>query len=605
MSSQSSRRFLFALAWAIATAALSALAASIAFERARAEIRTEAARRLAVDAEQLQSTLEKFETLPFVVSLQPMVASALARPTDRRLTRALDLYLADVQQHARLAAAYVVEPSGLTIAASNWDKPQSFVGNNYRFRPYVRDAVEGRIGRFYGIGTTTGEPGYFLAKPVFEATESTAERRAAIGAVVIKLDLQDLEKSWPLADDPVALIDANGVLFLSNVADWKYRSLAPLGVEARRQIDDAQQYAGKDVTRLVAPDPRWAPRDRMEYRVGALGWRLVRFVSIATASRNALNAAWSCALLMMVAGLLAFAVDQRRHHKHVAAVARQALVEASARLEDRIAERTHDLVRANDDLEQRYRQVKEAQLLLRDTQTELIQAGKLGMLGQMAAGVTHELNQPLTAMRVFADNAMAFIDRGELGAARENLGHIADAASRMGHLVGQLKTFARKTAGVPGRVDLTHSIENSARLLRSDFAQCGAVLELRIEQAAVVVGDAIRVEQVLINLMRNALDAVKPCATRHVRVTLSSGRCATVRIADTGPGIPPQVRERLFEPFFTTKPSGAGLGLGLAISSSIVQAMDGELLLADGGTGGAEFILNLPLASGPATAGES
>jgi two-component system C4-dicarboxylate transport sensor histidine kinase DctB len=596
MPSKPTRRTLFVLAWAVAGALLVALAARIAFDRERADIHTEANRRLVVDAEQLRSALTKFETLPFVVSLHPLVSQALIGPSDREAVQALDRYLVDVQQHAHLAAAYVVEPSGLTIAASNWNQSQSFVGNNYRFRPYVRDAIEGRTGHFYGIGTTTGEPGYFLAKPVFESADSTAERRAAIGAVVIKLDLQDFEKSWPLADDPMALIDVNGVAFLSNVPDWKYRSLDPLSDKAKREIVDAKQYDGKDVNLLVVPGRRWAAPDRVAYPVGALGWKLVRFVSIETARRSAWNAALSCGLLVTVAGLLVFVIDQRRRHQYVAAVARQALVEASARLEDRIAERTHDLVRANADLQNRYRQVKDAQQLLHDTQVELIQAGKLGMLGQMAAGVTHELNQPLTAMRVFADNAMAFIDLGDLVATRENLGHIADAASRMGHLVGQLKTFARKSAGVPGPVDLANSIENSARLMRSDFAQCNAALEIRIDQRAVVVGDAIRVEQVLINLMRNALDAVKPCAIRRVRATLTVDGCATVRIDDTGPGITPQVRERLFEPFFTTKPSGAGLGLGLAISSSIVQAMNGELLVTDGRDGGAEFILKLPLA---------
>ena len=260
-----------------------------------------------------------------------------------------------------------------------------------------------------------------------------------------------------------------------------------------------------------------------------------------------------------------------------------------------IAERTDELTRANADLQERYRDVRQAQRLLRDTQAELIQAGKLGMLGQMAAGVTHELNQPLTAMQVFADNAAAFLARGDTAAAGENLQHIADATARMGALVAQLKTFARKSDGAPGPVELARAVANAERLLRADFEQAGATLEIVIEQPAVVLGDAIRVEQVLINLVRNALDAVRPCATRRVRVTVGAGDEATVRIADTGPGLSAEVRAHLFEPFFTTKPSGAGLGLGLAISSSIVQAMAGTLTAGDAPCGGAEFVLALPL----------
>ncbi|MFL6630399.1 MAG: sensor histidine kinase, partial [Vitreoscilla sp.] len=290
---------------------------------------------------------------------------------------------------------------------------------------------------------------------------------------------------------------------------------------------------------------------------------------------------------------------QRRRHARAAAAARQALVTASAQLEARIAERTGELTRANADLAQRLADVHDAERLLRETQTELIQAGKLGMLGQMAAGVTHELNQPLTALQVFADNAVAFLDRGNPGAARQNLRHIADAADRMGALVSQLKTFARKSDGAPGPVDLARAIDNAARLVRNDFERAGAALEIEILGRATVTGDAIRIEQVLINLVRNALDAVRPCTVRRVNVTLDAADRATLRIADTGLGLSPQARAHLFEPFFTTKPSGAGLGLGLAISSSIVQAMGGTLAAEDNPGGGAVFVLALPLQESP------
>jgi len=600
------RRILFALAWGLATAAVCAAAYRWAFERSAQEVRTQAAAQLAADAGELQSALEKFETLPFVMALQAQVAQGLQHSADRAAVDALNRYLAVVQQHARVAAAFVIDPSGLTIAASNWDQAQTFVGNNYRFRPYVRSALEGRTGRFYGIGTTTAEPGYFLARPVFApgASMPAGTQGELIGAIVIKQNLEDFEKSWPANDAPVALVDANGVIFLSNVAAWKYHSLAPLGAEARGAIAQTQQYAGKDVTPLAARGAAAAVANRVEHPVGELGWRMLRFVSDDAATRAAWNAATACALSMVIAGLLAHVVQQRRQNARSAAAARQALVDAAAQLEQRIAARTHDLVEAKRELERRYREVHDTEQLLRRTQTELIQAGKLGMLGQMAAGMTHEINQPLTAMRAFADNAAAFIDRGDVASARENLGHIGEACARMGHLVGQLKTFARKSHGVPQPVDLALSIENSARLLRSDFEQSGASLEIDIRQPAQVLGDSIRVEQVLINLIRNALDAVKPCATRRVRVELSADGAAALRITDTGPGIAPQVREHLFEPFFTTKPPGAGLGLGLAISSSIVQAMDGELLVANAAGGGAEFILKLPLL-GPDKAGET
>lgn len=592
------RSLLHVLAWLAAALVASTLAAVLAFQRARAGLREDAAVQARADAQALASTLEKVETLPFVVALHPLVEQGLRMPDDPARTEALDHYLADVQRRARVAAVYVVEPSGLTIAASNWRTPQSFVGNNYRFRPYMSDALAGGTGRFYGIGATTGEPGYFLAQPVRAAGEPSPGR--VLGVVVIKVDLLEVERSWPLPDEEaVALSDAQGVLFLANVPAWRYRSLAPLDEAARRRIEATQQYAGRDVTRLVPSGRRWRLEDRVAQPVGVLGWQLVRFPSAAPAHRIAIAAAAIAGLATAVAGLAAIALAQRRRHARAAAAARQALVTASALLEVRIAERTAELTRANADLAQRLADVHDAERLLRQTQAELIQAGKLGMLGQMAAGVTHELNQPLTALQVFADNAAAFLDRGNAEAARQNLRHIADAAGRMGVLVSQLKTFARKSDGAPGPVDLARAIDNAARLVRNDFERAGAVLEIRVARPAIVTGDAIRIEQVLINLLRNALDAVLACAERRVSVTLDAGERATLRIADTGLGLSPQARAHLFEPFFTTKPSGAGLGLGLAISSSIVQAMGGTLAAEDNPGGGALFVLALPLQETP------
>jgi two-component system, NtrC family, C4-dicarboxylate transport sensor histidine kinase DctB len=597
MSPSRFRHLAFAVAWLAATALVSFVTWELTYRRARDGLRTSAAVQSVADAGAVRSALEKFETLPFVISLQPAVTSALLHPTSHDDAEALDRYLFEIQQRARLAAAYVAQADGLTIAASNSKLPQSFVGNNYRFRPYMQSAMRGDTGRFYGIGTTSAEPGYFLAQPVFaRVAQPSRTPTPVIGVVVIKLDLQDFERSWPVEDDPVALVDANGVIFLSNIADWKYRSIAPLSAAAREQIRLTQQYTGKQVDRVLDPGPRWAAQDRVVQPVGMLGWRLIRFVSVEGARRAATSAAVAASLLPAIAGLLALVIDQRRRHRKVAAASRRALERASAQLEQRIAERTQELVRANSDLEQRYREVHATEKLLRETQSELIQAGKLAMLGQMAAGMTHELNQPLTALRVFADNAIAFLDLGDASSARENLGHIANAAGRMGRLIGQLKGFARKSPGSTCTVDLATSIENSALLLRSDFGEADATLEVHVEKAAVVIGDPIRVEQVLINLMRNALDAVKDCTVRRVVVTLSTNGRAMLRISDSGPGIAPQVREHLFEPFFTTKPSGAGLGLGLAISASIVQAMSGELLVSEGDEGGAAFTLLLPLA---------
>lgn len=588
------------LAWLVMAALAGALVARWSFERARDEAAVVALARLTADAGELQSALEKFETLPFVVSLQSEVTHGLQHAQDANAIGALNRYLVRVQRHANVGVVYVLDAAGLTIAASNWDRPQTFVGNNYRFRPYAQSALAGQTGRFYGIGSTTAEPGYFLSQPVLltdpALNAGSAERGPVIGAVVIKLNLQDYEKSWPINEGAVALVDHNGVIFLSNLPAWKYHGIRALDTAAQDAIAQTRQYADTRIEPLNLAAPGLGAGHFFEQRVGGLDWRLMRFVPEAGARRAAWNAAAAGLLLSIIAGLLAFVLWQRREHRHTAAAARRALVQAASELESQIALRTRDIVAINRALEQRFAQVHETEQLLRRTQTELIQAGKLGMLGQMAAGMTHELSQPLTALRAFADNAALFIERGDIGSARENLGHIEDACLRMGRLVGQLKAFARKSPGVPEPFDLASSVENAARLLRSNFEGANATLTIRIHRAARVVGDNIRVEQVLINLIRNGLDAVRTCERRQVDVELDSDDLhALLRIADSGPGIAPQARDHLFEPFFTTKPPGEGLGLGLAISSSIVQAMEGTLSVTNAPGNGAVFTLRLPL----------
>jgi two-component system C4-dicarboxylate transport sensor histidine kinase DctB len=330
--------------------------------------------------------------------------------------------------------------------------------------------------------------------------------------------------------------------------------------------------------------------------VGRLGWQLMLFPSQSRITRAAAYAALAAAMALAIAGISYWAFLQRRRHQEERVASRKALQQAAEELDRKITQRTQELLQANRDLEVKYAKLKETEHLLRSTQNELVQAGKLAMLGQMAAGVTHELNQPLAAIRAFADNAVTFLKRGKTEQASENLAHISEASARMGSIIGQLKGFARKSHETVSAVDLGNAIKASALLLENDFARCEADLHLEIDEQINVIGDAVRMQQVLINLLRNALDAVENAPVRKVSVTMTRiDDEAVVRIRDTGPGIPKDVVQHLFEPFFTTKPSGKGLGLGLAISSSIVQAMNGQLSAHNCADGGAEFVVQLPV----------
>jgi two-component system C4-dicarboxylate transport sensor histidine kinase DctB len=550
-------------------------------QRAQHDLLAQGQRQLQLMAPELQSVLERFETLPFVLAQQPDLTYALAHPDDAQAIARLNQNLQAIQQQAKVGALYLMDRNGLTIGASNWDQPLGFAGKNFSYRPYFKEAIQGRSGRFYGIGTNTTEPGYFIAQPVYRNGSAGGP---IAGVIAVKISLAEFEHNWRSSEEPILLADRAGVIFLANRPEWRYHSLQALTPDTLAELASTQQYMGQNITPLPAHAAPAATQ-----KVGRLGWQLILMPNQARMIRSGAYWALSTTLLLACAGVSYWAMHQRRRRM-------EERVASARELESRIAERTRQLSETNLNLEQRYVKLKETEQMLRSTQNELVQAGKLAMLGQMAAGMTHELNQPLAAIRAFADNARTFLERGQSAQASNNLSHISDATARMGAIISQLKGFARKDETIT-TVDLARSARASAFLLESDFERRGVALDIDTGgEPLLVVGDTVRIEQVLINLIRNALDAVETAPQRCVCVSLdrADGQ-GIVRIRDTGPGIPVNVAAHLFEPFFTTKPTGKGLGLGLAISSSIVQAMNGQLAARNHNDGGAEFEVRFPL----------
>lgn len=592
-----SRRITLLVCMAAIAVALVFAAYLFASKKAREDYRYAAERQLQIIALDLESTLEKYETLPYSVAYLPLTSQVLASPADPGLVQNLNATLKDIQAHAKVAAIYLMDSKGLTIAASNWDMPQTFVGQNFNFRPYFTEAIKGNAGRFYAVGNTTSIPGYFIAQPVYPAGVARGST-APVGVIAVKISLNEFEQAWRSSEEAIALADKHGVVFLSNRTAWQYRSLHMLDEVVQRDIANTLQYVGSRIMPILSL-PK-AERDGFgEYvarPIGRLGWQLMLFPAEGKAIRAGLQASVLCCLVLIVVAAFLGVYDQRRRRLQEGMAAQVALQQAAQELEHKIAERTGQLMTANQQLEQKYGKLKETELLLRSTQNELVQAGKLAMLGQMAAGITHELNQPLTAIRAFADNAGTFLSQGKVAQAAENLAHISHASARMGQIVGQLKGFARKSPQAVSAVDVTEAIHAAVRLLHSEFERQAVQLELSLGEGLHIQGDPVRLEQVLLNLLRNAMDAVENSAVKKICIHLGTEQGkAIVRILDSGPGLPDEAVQHLFEPFFTTKPSGKGLGLGLAISSSIVQAMNGVLSARNSAGGGAEFIIAIPV----------
>ncbi|SAK84081.1 sensor histidine kinase [Caballeronia ptereochthonis] len=622
-SAHVTRRILVFFALFAALVACCALTWHVAWQRGIDELRLNAASRVDRTTSTLKSTLDRYEYLPYLLSHHPVVQNVLDHPDRANVDRA-NRYLEDLNARAHATVTYLIRAKGICVAASNWNGADSFVGVDYSFRPYFVDAVNGGVGRFFGIGTISTEPGYYISQPVYR--EGTHE---ILGVAVVKLNLEWLQGAD--ASEPLIVTDDHGVIFLSSVPAWKYHTVRPLPQNIEASVYATRQYAQQAITPLPMTIVKTLEGGAQIVRVGggrnapaflathrAIGepdWQLITMAPLDPVESAAQNAVIVTALVFVSLCLLAFYWRMRRARVREMIRSRELLQTAYAELNQRVAERTADLSEANAQLTREVNERTRAEQDLRAAHDELIQASKLAALGQMAAGITHELNQPLAALRSFSDNTRVLIERGDQAAARENLEAIASLTERMGNITNQLKLFVTKARPKNARADVARALRNVFSMLRPRMRN------VVVDIAPELMGDSaplyarcedLRLEQVLINLVGNALDAVASCDKPRIVIELDARADAIELIVrDNGPGIPADALPRLFEPFFTTKEMGHGLGLGLAISSAIARDYGGTLvarnreapIVADGPEGGtqadadhshgAEFVLTL------------
>lgn len=608
------RRWLWIAAMLVVSALFCWLTYALSWQRGVADLRVNAGARVERYAGSLRSTVDRYEFLPYLLSLHPYVHDLLLHPEDRAVVQRANDYLFDVNQRAKASAAYVINANGLALAASNWREKATFVGQEYRFRPYFIDAIGGALGRFYGVGTTSGEPGYFVSQPILVDGKIQ-------GVVVVKLNLEWFQRAGADASEPVVVADDHGVVFLSSEPRWQYRALAPLAPDVTAALASTRQYYNQHITPLnwsaderldadgevvTVRDGRGAGKTRrflaVQRKLGEPDWTLMYFAPLDQVIANARIAAVAAACLAAFTCLLGVAWNQRRQRVRDMLKSRELLQSAYAELGERVAERTADLQSANERLQTEVQERSRTEHELREAQSELVQASKLVALGQMAAGITHELNQPLSALRSFSDNTRVLLDREEYGAARENLEAIASLTDRMGRITGQLRLFAGRARRGDSEASVRRALDNTMMLLRGRMA--GIQLTVTFAEGlddVQVACESLRLEQVLINVVGNAIDAVvsvQPPMQQPPQPSIwidvdADTQWARIYVRDNGPGIAQAHMSRLFEPFFSTKEGGQGMGLGLAISSSIAQENGGQLVARNVPGGGAEFLVTL------------
>ena len=577
-TSRTLRLSLYTLLIIAGTVVAATLAMRHAERQALEEDAARANQQLGLYANSLHTLIDRYRALPAVLALDPQLRSALTGPVDTAQQAALNLKLEKINGAAQSSTLELLDRTGLAVAASNWRLPSSYVGHNYGFRPYFSQTRTQGTGRFYAVGVTSGIPGYFLSSAVL------GDNDEFLGAMVVKLEFPELEREWSQGSDTLLVSDARGIIFIANQPGWRYRALRPLSASDLAEIKTTRQYDKQSLVPLThLPLRRFddnsdlrrveGPDGTADYLWESLpltteGWTLHLLRRPQVAFEDLRNAALAAAGVWLALVFLLLFLNQRWRLAKV----RQRNREELERL---VEERTRDL---------------------RTAQEGLVQSAKLAALGQMSAALAHEINQPLTAQRMQLATLRLLLEHGRVDDAYKALKPVDDMLTRMAALTGHLKTFARKSpGGLRERLDLATVVDQSLQLLDARLRDEQVSLVLHLARPAWVRGDAIRLEQVLINLLRNALDAIQGKACKRLEIRLEADeQLWRLSVSDNGGGIAEEHLGQVFDPFFTTKPVGDGLGLGLAVSFAIVHESGGRLS-AENGDHGAVFSLTLPI----------
>lgn len=561
-------------------------------------------RQLDLYASTLGSELEKHAYLPSLIEMDPDITALFANP-DSQLARAnAGRKLASYKVRSGAITTFALDPAGTPLASSEGYRTRAGDASTVALPSLLSRKLQSQQTRVFVANPDNGASEYYFAQPV-------RREGRVVGIVGVTLSLDPLEATWldlgiRSESEKLLVIDEEGVVIMSSVRRWKYRSVAIDGVEPVALLRYAEQYPNQPIrplnmvveaqavrgarqVRIWEPDGQYSLLMAQERDMPLLGWRVMILSDPHSVWRNAHYAAWGAGAFAAFLGVLALYLWQRRRALHQISQARNALQEANAQLEGRVALRTDELRQANAEL---VTQMQERQL----AQDELVQAGKMAALGQMSAGIAHEVNQPLTALRALAKNTAMLLAAGRTADVHDNLAAITEVTERMGSITAQLKSFARKSPGRHQPVSLVGTIRYMQRLLEHRFRAEQVQVVVQITGDPRVVCDQNRLEQVLVNLAGNALDAMRDQAVKvlTIRAAPTEGSRIHVQMEDTGAGLPKELLDRLFEPFFTTKASGEGLGLGLVISSLIVREFGGTLRAHQGRQGLAlEFDLEL------------
>ena len=529
----------------------------VVYEREAKILASEAKVEAQLQAAVLKSELEKQRSVPVILAMDADLVESVRNPSPQH-SLIISKKLETLRHATRGAVIYVIDEHGRTLSASNYAEPDTFVGQNFSFRQYFSGALKRGEAEQFALGSVSKHPGFYFSHRIEDGVGPS-------GVVVVKVEFDEMEASWRGRSTRTFVTNSANQILLTSVSSQRFQKLP-------------QPSPGMIATSLPA---------------SISGWTLTMYSSLNDALSSARAAALIAVLAEMLLAISLLWLSRRRKH-----IAERANAEARyrIRLEQDVARRTQELSAVNNLLSKEISERQQAEGRLNELQADLVQANKLAQLGQITAGVAHEINQPLGAIRILADNCIALLGRKDAKAPTlisKNLDNIVRLNERIGHITRELRAFSRRKSNrETGPISLRDSL-NSAILLNQSRLRENKVKLIRdpFDPKLQVIGGRIRLEQVLVNLLQNAFEALDGSARPQIRISVTvEADWVLVRIIDNGPGLPPDVAKVLFTPFTTTKENG--LGLGLVIAHDIVRDLGGELNV-ESSKDGATFIVRL------------
>ena len=538
---------------------------SLMTDRFTEATRTRAELRLALYSGNLLSELRRNAIVPQILARDPNLIGALNSKDFSQSTQRLLSFVEEIGA----ASLVLLDLEGRTVAATDRNR----LGATHRNEAYFVDAVRSNATIFSVIEREAG--GYHFAYS--RRMESGSN---VLGVIVVEVDLIKFERAWAGISDAVMVTDSTGKVILATESRWRGLSEPEaLALQTPHSAIERAFRATADWTTFTNDVVLQGEAVmRAETRIPFRGWRIMSYTTYDSVRErvNAVIALESMGFAILLA--LAFYALNRRNTSRMAVFQRESaeLRALNARLQREIAER------------------ERVQKTLAVTEQSLAQSSKLAALGEMSAAVSHELNQPLAAMKTYLAGARLLMRRNRPEEALASFGRIDDLIERMGAITRQLKSYARKGADALTPVNMGDALGSALSMMEPQLRQRQVrITRILPDQPVLVVGDRMRIEQVMINLLRNAIDATKSVHDPEIQIILAAGETATLTVRDNGDGI--KDFDALFEPFYTTKQPGDGVGLGLAISSGIVNDLGGRLTARNGQSGGAVFEMQLPI----------